>query len=308
VFGAVLGADTKILFVSGKGGVGKSLVAAALAREQARLGRRVLLVEIGETSYYKDFWNLPRVDHVPVRHKEGFDLALWSGESCLHEYVIYYLRMERLYKLFFENKIMRALVNVAPGLNEMAILGKITSGIRHVGPELNYDLIVVDSFATGHALALLQAPRGMMEAVKFGPMGQHCREMLAVIQNPKLTSYVVVTLLEELPVTETAEFLAALKREFGVRASVVANRVMPLPVEPAELESLAHSGEKMGDSGMAEFSRYLLAVGRRQNEMMEQLQAATEVNSSGVIRLVPQIFSQDPEVLVREVGEALRNA
>ncbi|RYZ72083.1 MAG: arsenical pump-driving ATPase, partial [Proteobacteria bacterium] len=215
--------DKQILFVSGKGGVGKSLVAAGLARELAKSGKRVLLAEIGETSYYKDFWNLPSIGHEPVKHPEGFDVALWSGETSLREYVLFYLKMDRLYSLFFDNKVMRSLVNVAPGLSEIAILGKITSGIRKVGPPLNYDTIIIDSFATGHALALLQAPKGMMEAIKFGPMGHHSREMDAVIKNPKQTGYIVVTLLEELPVTESLEFRETLRRELGVSADIVAN-------------------------------------------------------------------------------------
>lgn len=293
-------ADSKILLVSGKGGVGKSLIAAAIAREQAQLGRRVLLVEIGETSYYQDFWRLRQVGHIPIRHQDGFDLALWSGESCLHEYVIHYLRMERLYQIFFENKVMRALINVAPGLNEMAILGKITSGVRHVGPEINYDLIVVDCYATGHALALLRAPKGMMEAVKFGPMGSHCRDILSVIQNPKITSFVVVTLLEELPVTETIEFISALKRDFGVEATVVANKVLEMPAGVSKLEEITHRDQ----SGLAEFAKYLLALGRRQREFLAKLKASTATR----VLEVPQSFSQDPQVVVRDAGEALRKA
>lgn len=81
-------ASKQIIFVSGKGGVGKSLIAAGIARELAQSGRRVLLAEIGETSYYQDFWSLPSVGHDPVAHPLGFDLALWSGESCLREYVL----------------------------------------------------------------------------------------------------------------------------------------------------------------------------------------------------------------------------
>jgi anion-transporting ArsA/GET3 family ATPase len=142
------------VFVSGKGGVGKSLVAAALASGAAEVGRKTLLVETGDRSYYRDFLGLSRVDHEPRPSGLGFDVALWSGESCLREYVLHLLKLERLYKIFFENKVMRALVNVAPGLGEIAILGKITSGVRKVGPPLNYDTIVVDMPATGHALAL----------------------------------------------------------------------------------------------------------------------------------------------------------
>jgi anion-transporting ArsA/GET3 family ATPase len=288
--------EQKILFVSGKGGVGKSLVAAAIAREQAKAGRRVLLAEIGETSYFRDYWNLKTVGHTPTPHPDGFDIALWSGDSCLHEYVLYYLRMERLYKLFFENRVMRALVNVAPGLNELAILGKITSGLRKVGPELRYDLIVVDGYATGHAMALFEAPKGMMEAVKFGPMGHHGREMANLLSDPKTCGYVLVTLLEELPIVETLEFKQALKAEFNAEPVIVANRVLPLPAPVKELERLqAHS-----QGGTKDFTSYLLGVTGRQREFLAELR-----KSVATVLEVPQVFSADPDELVRNAGEAL---
>ena len=293
--------EKQILFVSGKGGVGKSLVAAGLAHDLAKAGKRVLLAEIGETSYYKDFWNLPSIGHEPVRHPDGFDIALWSGETSLREYVLFYLKMERLYSLFFENKVMRSLVNVAPGLSEIAILGKITSGIRKVGPPLPYDTIIVDSFATGHALALLQAPKGMMEAIKFGPMGHHSREMDKVIKDPKLTGYIVVTLLEELPVTESLEFNQTLKTELGVQADVVANKVLKMPATLTEIDQIANGqGEPAPD--LQEFSRYLEKTERRQEKYMQTLK------ESGVdVVTVPLIFSSEPKVLVQATGEALRN-
>ncbi len=293
--------EKQILFVSGKGGVGKSLVAAGLAHDLAKAGKRVLLAEIGETSYYKDFWNLPSIGHEPVRHPDGFDIALWSGETSLREYVLFYLKMERLYSLFFENKVMRSLVNVAPGLSEIAILGKITSGIRKVGPPLPYDTIIVDSFATGHALALLQAPKGMMEAIKFGPMGHHSREMDKAIKDPKLTGYIVVTLLEELPVTESLEFNQTLKTELGVQVDVVANKILEMPVALTEIDQIANGqGEPAPD--LQEFSRYLEKTERRQEKYMQTLK------ESGVdVVTVPLIFSSEPKVLVQATGEALRN-
>jgi anion-transporting ArsA/GET3 family ATPase len=291
--------DKRILFVSGKGGVGKSLVAAGLAKELADSGKRVLLAEIGETSYYRDFWGLKaEITHSPIKHPtERFDLALWSGETSLREYVLFYLKMERLYNLFFENKVMRALVNVAPGLSEIAILGKITSGIRKVGPPMNYDVIVVDSYATGHALALLEAPKGMMEAIKFGPMGHHSREMNQVIRDETKMSYLVVTLLEELPVTESIEFRDKLKLEFGVSPIIVANKVMKAPVNESEIAESVRSS----NLGLAEFARHVKAVNERQDKYEKMLTA-----SGAHIVDVPLIFSADPNELTSKTGEALR--
>lgn len=294
---ATLWNDKKIVFVTGKGGVGKSLASAAIALEQSKLGRKVLLVEIGENSYYKDFWHLPEVSHVPQRLPLGFDFAMWSGESCLREYVLHFLKIDRLYKLFFENKVMRALINVAPGLQEIAILGKITSGVRHVGPHIGYDLIVVDTFATGHALALFRAPKGMVEAIKFGPMGSNSRDIQTVLSDPKVCAYVIVTLLEELPVVETFELRQALVAEFGVVPSIVANKIVPMPVGQEELRDLH---EAVDDQGFKEFTAYLRTIGERQTRFLAQLAAAGQQ-----LFRIPMYFSDRADELVIEAANAL---
>jgi anion-transporting ArsA/GET3 family ATPase len=286
-----------IVFVSGKGGVGKSLIAAGLAKELAEAGNRVLLAELGETSYYRDFWNLSAVGHNPTPHKDGFDIALWSGETSLHEYVLHYLKLERLVNLFFENRVMKALVNVAPGLAEIAIVGKITSGLRKVGPPLRYDIIVVDCYATGHAEALFLAPKGMKEAIGVGPMGHHSREMDALLRNESVCSYVVTTLLEELPVTETLEFAKTLKSKLGVGCEIVANKVIRMPIPTADMARLNQS-----DAGhLHQFTDYLVGVEKRQSRYLETL---AKVGNS--LSIVPMIFDANPEILVLKTGEALR--
>ena len=290
--------EKNIIFVSGMGGVGKSLVAASAAREATRDGRKVLLVELGNTSYFKDFWTLKTVDHVPRPGPEGFDVALWSGETCLREYVLHYLKLKRLYSLFFENRVMRSLINVAPGLSEIAIAGKITSGIRKVGPALDYDVVIVDSYATGHALALLRAPRGMAEAIRFGPMGSHSREIEVVLQNASLCSYWTVALLEDLPVAETIEFADSLRADLGLATSVIGNKAVTSAASEVDLERLSAAAGPVG-----EFARYLLAVTRR------QAGHATTLTSHGLRpALAPMVYSDDPRELLSQVGEALRTA
>lgn len=293
------GPRQQIQFVSGKGGVGKSLVAAGLAYEQARAGQRVLLAEIGDTSYYKDFFRLESIGQQAVSVPElGFDVALWSGESCLREYVLHYLRVERLYQIFFANKVMRALISVAPGLNEISILGKITSGVRKIGPHLEYDVIVVDCYATGHALALFQAPTGLREAIGFGPMGTQSREIEAVLRNSELCQFSVVTLLEELPVTETLEFRESLRSMLGVDVAIIANKVFPSPVSDKDLRGISSAP----DSVLAEFSKFVLSTREAQQKQFEKLKRV----AAGGLQQVPLIFSSDSIELVKRVGEALR--
>lgn len=91
----------EIHFVTGKGGVGKSIMAAALALKLSQTGKRVLLVELGEQSFYRNFFDLPHVGFQPTLVKPHLSVALWSGDTCLREYAHYLIKVESLSRLFF---------------------------------------------------------------------------------------------------------------------------------------------------------------------------------------------------------------
>ena len=124
----------KAHFVTGKGGVGKSLVAALLARFYSLKSQHVLLAELSEISFYKDYLDLTEIQYKPSAWLPNVDISQWSGPECLKEYALHLLKIKKLYELFFENPVTRSLVQVAPGLQELAILGKVTSSPRRHGP------------------------------------------------------------------------------------------------------------------------------------------------------------------------------
>ena len=292
--------EQRIIFVTGKGGVGKSTVSAGLASYLAKTGRRVLLAELGNHSFIQFMVGLPSVGPIPVATGAGFDLVLWSGDSCLREYVRHLIKVESVARLFFENRVMRALIGAAPGLSEIAILGKITSGVRHSGPPLQYDTIVVDSYATGHMLGMLRVPRGLMNAIEFGPMGAISREIARVVGDPRLTAFVLVTLLEELPVSESLEFLTSLRNEFSQQAHLVANRVLQAPLSQAEWLALAHD-QKAPDS-LRPFADYVQSVLGRQALLRERM------NASGLpLHEIPLLLKTE-KISAPEVGEILRSS
>lgn len=279
----------KIIFVTGKGGVGKSAVAAAIALKNSQAGMKTLLVELGDQSFYQDYFNLSSVTYEPQSLRKNLDLALWSGPECLKEYARYLLKVESLYKLFFENAVTRSLINVAPALSELAILGKVTSHPRKVGPPLNYDCLVVDAFATGHFLALIKAPHGMAEAIKFGPMGDQSRSIERVLKDSDQCSYYVVSFPEEMPIVEGIELWQGIHDILRVKPVHIFNRVINPP------ESALHEKEPKLQS----FQKYIEKISRQEREFSEKL------SQQGSPIVVPQVFSVAPWEVVEKIAEAL---
>lgn len=218
----------KAHLITGKGGVGKSLFSAVLAHYISTQNQSVLLTELSEHSFYKDYLGLSEISYKPQLFKPNLDICQWSPEDCLKEYCIHLLKIESLYKLFFENPVSKSLIQIAPGLHELALLGKLTSSPRHHGPEMNHDQIVVDSYATGHFLSLLRAPGALAEAIPFGPMGEQAKSIDACIRSPDFTEVHIVTIAEELPITEAVELFKQLKSEFNITAHLYLNKISQL--------------------------------------------------------------------------------
>lgn len=284
----------EIIFITGKGGVGKSAVAAGFALKRAQSGKKTLLVELGHQSFYQDYFNLASVTYKPQTLKPNLDLSLWSGKECLREYLIYLLKVESIYKLFFENPVSKTLIQIAPALPELSIIGKITSGPRKVGPPLNYDTIVVDGFATGHFLALLNAPRGMAESFKFGPMGEQSKSIEKVISDPEMAKYYVVSFPEEMPVVEAEELAHEIEKIVHIKPMHLFNRFVEI--------SAAAKAEKVPatEKNLQEFQQHMQYRSERQDALLLNLQ-----KSKSPVQVLPQVFESDPWTVVQSIAEAL---
>lgn len=285
----------EIHFVTGKGGVGKSIVALTLAYKKAQQGQKTLLVELGDESFYKDLLDLSSVGFKPTSLRPSLDLSLWTGADCLREYARYLLKIETIYKLFFENPISRSLVNVAPALPEISIMGKITSGPRNHGPPMDYDCIVVDAYATGHFLALIKAPRSMAKTVKVGPMGQQNKEIDQVLKNSDLCKYHIVSLPEELPVRESQELYHELRAYLEVKPHFIINKMIDTTLTVTDLKKIAKKDEEV-----SEFASFIEAVLERQETSIEQFKKSkTEVTE------LPLVTEVDPWSMVEILAERM---
>ncbi len=210
-------ATQKIHFFTGKGGVGKSVVSAGYAWSKARQSKHhILLTELSEDSSFED--NLK-----PQKIAKNLSISHWNAYICLEEYAANLLRSKALSKLFLNNTISKALINVAPGLEELAILGKATSGPRHHGPQMDYDEIFIDAFATGHFLTLMQAPQAFSEIFSFGPMGTQSKSIDKWIKDPEFSQVHIVTNTDELSVRESIELYKSLK-DINIASRFIVNK------------------------------------------------------------------------------------
>lgn len=202
----------KLIFVSGKGGTGKTTVALSVARSLALRGAKVLFCELTSRSSAIALLDSSKtLSYKPSDSGLGFDWCYLQGVDCLVDYVGSFTKVEKIAQTFFETPAIKSLLNVAPGLNDLAILGKLTSSFRKHGPGFEYDHVVVDAHSTGHFSALLAAPRLLGRSVSAGPLHTQSLAIDTVLKDKRLTQYLLVSLFEDLPVDELLETIPMFK-------------------------------------------------------------------------------------------------
>lgn len=228
---AGMNAGHRVVFVTGKGGVGKSSVAAATALQLARRGQSVLLVEFGNRSFYGPFLGL-NVGNAAVRWKPGIEVACWDVEESLREYVTHYLVFKSAANKILSNTVMKALAGAAPSLSEIALLGKLMAPMLHTWYKRTVDVVVVDAYATGQFMTLLRAPRGLSATAAGGPLHRQTQAITRLLSDSKVCEYRMVTLAEEMPVTEACEMFADIQTETGVQPLLYCNRMLGIAPVP----------------------------------------------------------------------------
>lgn len=214
-----------LVFVSGKGGVGKTTLSLLMARHLSTLGKKVLFVELGQKSSAQALtYSAQGPSYEPRATAFGFHWSLIDGTSCLVEYIGSLTKTGKLTESFFSNPTISSLLNVAPGLNDLAILGKLTSRVREHGPSFDYDHIIVDAPSTGSFSSLLAAPQFLGSSVQSGPMHTQSQGIDQVLHDSQYVQYVLVSLFEELPVDELCEDLTYFSKSFPGQISVVMNK------------------------------------------------------------------------------------
>ena len=296
----------RLVVVTGKGGVGKTAVAAALARAATRARRRVLAVEIG-TGRLGALLGTGRLEIEPRTVGPGLAAASVEPEEALGAFVHRTLPLRMLSRRLLESTSFQVVAAAAPGLPEFLVLQQLNTWLeaRRLGRRV-YDLIVVDAPASGHSLPLLAAPQTLGALAHLGPVADTLRTIGARLADPATTLVCLVTTPEELAVRETIELHRELARRLGLPVAPAIVNAVPGPhftrTDEAAITRLEASGERHPHVAAA---RFLLD---RRREAAGQVRALRRALGAAPVRL-PFLFA-GPEagdgidVLERELAQA----
>ncbi|MGH9182759.1 MAG: ArsA-related P-loop ATPase [Acidimicrobiales bacterium] len=213
----------RLLFVTGKGGVGRTTIAAALGLLAAQHGRRTLVCEVDATGSLADAYESGPVAFEPIPVTPRLFAMAMDTEGSLKEYLSLQLKLPLIARIGPLARTFDFLATAAPGVKEILTVGKLAYEVR----EDHFDLVVVDASAAGHVVGQLQAPRAIAELVSVGLVREQTGWMIELLSDPGVTGVVVVAAPEEMAVTESVELLDRLEATDVDVAAVVVNRVLP---------------------------------------------------------------------------------
>ncbi len=214
----------ELLFVTGKGGVGKTTVTAALAQLAAQQGKRVLACDIDATGGLAAMFEAGSVGFAPTVVSPGVSVMSMDTEASLREYLKVSLRVPLTGRIGPLAKAFDFVATAAPGVREILTVGKLCWEVL----EGHFDMVVVDAPASGHVVSQLGAPQAINDLVKVGQIRNQTDRILELLSNPERTGVIAVTTPEEMPVSETLELADRIDQETSVAlVAVIVNRVLP---------------------------------------------------------------------------------
>ncbi|MGH7269250.1 MAG: ArsA family ATPase [Polyangiaceae bacterium] len=297
--------DKRFVIVTGKGGVGKTTVCAAEAMALAGAGKRVLVAMCNAKERLSTMMGVAPLGPEITETVPGVWAVNMLPERALEEYGVLVLRSRALYKTLFGNAYVRGFLRAIPGMHEWAMLGKAWWHTTEKRPDgsFKYDVVILDSPATGHGLDMLRVPKVILDVVPPGLLRRDAERAWTLFQDQETCAIVLVTLPEEMPVTETIELAGALSGMGLPMSRVIINAVFPAlfsPEERAALEEVpSFTVRTPGDAA--------LAAGRVR-ALRERLQAESVHRLLGQLALpatfLPMLFTDAavPEA-IRELAK-----
>lgn len=218
-----------LLVVSGKGGVGKTVISSALALIASAQGQNVLLVSMDDQGRRAQLFGVPAIGDRVAPLRESVSAINLDPTTIVADYFHRQLRIRRLVKHIVGSKLFQSWFRVSPAIKEMICLGKVQDLVEETSwwrKKPTWDLVIFDAPATGHGLGLLQLPEQASKLL-MGVMRKNALGVQALIKNQVKTSLVLVTIPEEMPVSETLHFYSAARAIEMPMSCVILNSVFP---------------------------------------------------------------------------------
>jgi anion-transporting ArsA/GET3 family ATPase len=229
----------RLIFVTGKGGVGKSTVATALGLLAARRGLRTIVAELASQERVRQTFGQGGETFEEVRLAENLYTISVDPQRAMEEYLR--VKTGAVGQALGQSRVFNAFAMATPGMRELLSVGKVwelSQPQRRTDDAEVYDLVIVDSPAAGHGVGILRTPRTFAEIARVGPIAHQGRTIAATIADPDFTSVVAVTTAEEMPVNETLWLRDALAADGLDLEAVIVNARYPERFTAAERRRL----------------------------------------------------------------------
>jgi anion-transporting ArsA/GET3 family ATPase len=298
--------DKRLVFVTGKGGVGKTTVAIALGLRAAAQGRRTIVCEVSSQESASRLFRRAEVGFHEVEMAENLWTISIDPDESMREYVLLQLKVRAMRDVLFRSRMFNYLAAATPGLKELVTIGKIWELAqldRKVKKGRKYDLVIVDAPATGHGIGFLQTPRTFASIARVGPIHSQAEQLAAFITDQSVTGVAIVALPEEMPVNESAGLERELRDEVGVAVDrVYMNALYPERFSKLEAERLAELTERANGAARAA-ARAAVSEYRRARSQRAQL-ARLRRRVSVPVRTLPFVF--EPELSLDSLEPLIR--
>jgi anion-transporting ArsA/GET3 family ATPase len=298
--------SSRVVIVAGKGGVGKTTVTAALARLAAGEGLTTLVVEVEGKSGLAGLFG-----RAPLSYRES---VLWTGDGGAEvrgrtltpdEALLEYMEdhgLRRISKRLASTGAIDVVSTAVPGIKDILVLGKV----KQLERSGDYDVILLDAPAAGHAVTFLRSAKGLLDSVSVGPIATQAKDVLELLSDAERCMVVLVTLAEETPVNEIVATAYSLEHDIGIHLGpLVVNALYP------RLDGLAAALAAYGpdrDDGPAAAARFRLAREAQQDRQLARL--AEELPLAQVhlpFRFTAGLTAADLDPLAEVLVEQLRH-
>jgi anion-transporting ArsA/GET3 family ATPase len=303
--------DKRLIFVTGKGGVGKSTVAAALGVLAARQGLRTVVAELSSQQRVQRLFNRYGPPFEEIQLAPGLFTISIDPEHAMDEYLE--VKAGALGRALGSSRLFQTFAMATPGMRELLSIGKVwelAQPHRRTDGAMPYDLVIVDAPATGHSVGVLRTPRTFADIARVGPIAHQGRTIADTIADQRVTGVIAVATPEEMPVNETLSLCDALEREALAIDLVVLNALYPVRFDKDESDQLADALNRARSPLSRSALRAALAEHARAQTQREQ-EARLQAGVNGRLVELPYVFAdqlgpRELETLADELGSAIR--